>query len=350
MSIFDKRVAFKPFEYPELMEYKNAINHSYWLVSEWNFLSDIHDFNVKLNEVERHAIKNAMLAISQIEVSVKKFWTKLGDRFPKAEFEQVGVTFGESEVRHADAYSHLLQVLGLNNEFDSLLDNPVIQGRVDYLTKYIKGDSRKLRERNPRWLGRVKEFFFPWTRKYITGSHETYTLTLALFSIFVENVSLFSQFLIIKSFNKYMNALKDIDNVVQATQKEETIHALLGVYIIKQIQREYPDWFNDEFFEKLRMACLKAYEAECNIIDWIFEKGELSFMPKDVVKEFVKKRFNDSLEMIGGQKVFEVNEEKLEPVKWFDDEIHAEVNTDFFHKKPVTYSKKVKSIRAEDLF
>ena len=141
MSIFDKRVAFKPFEYPEVLEYKNAINHSYWLVSEWNFLGDVQDFSVKLNDTERSVLKNAMLAISQIEISVKKFWTKLGDRFPKAEFEQVGVTFGESEVRHADAYSHLLQTLGMNNEFDNLLENPVIQGRVDYLTKYLKGAS-----------------------------------------------------------------------------------------------------------------------------------------------------------------------------------------------------------------
>jgi ribonucleotide reductase beta subunit family protein with ferritin-like domain len=54
--------------------------------------------------------------------------------------------------------------------------------------------------------------------------------------------------------------------------------------------------------------------------------------------------------MIGGRKVFEVDSGKLEAVKWFNDEIYAEVNTDFFHKKPVTYSKKVKSIRAEDLF
>lgn len=350
MSIFDKRVAFKPFEYPEVTEYKDAINHSFWLVSEWNFLSDIHDFNVKLNDVERNVIKNAMLAISQIEVSVKKFWTKLGDQFPKAEFEQVGATFGESEVRHADAYSHLLEVLGLNNEFDQLLQNPVIQGRVDYLTKYIKADNRKIRWRNPSWLGRVKEFFFPWTRKYKTGSNESYTLTLALFSIFIENVSLFSQFLVIKSFNKYMNALKDIDNVVQATQKEELIHALFGVYVIKQIQQEFPDWFNEDFYSNLYRACMKAYEAEGNIIDWIFEKGDLPFLSKDVVKEFVKNRFNESLEMIGGAKVFEVDQTKLAAVQWFNDEIYAEVNTDFFHKKPVTYSKKVKSIRAEDLF
>lgn len=324
MSIFDKRTAFKPFEYPELAEYKNAINHSYWLVSEWNFMSDIHDFSVRLTDVQRGAIKNAMLAISQIEISVKKFWTKLGDRFPKAEFEQVGVTFGESEVRHADAYSHLLEVLGLNNEFDQLLENPVIQGRVDYLKKYLTGAA--------------------------DNSNEKYTLTLTLFSIFIENVSLFSQFVIIKSFNKHLNCLKDIDNVVQATQKEEVIHALLGVYLIKQIQKEFPEWFNEEFYAKLYRACKKAFEAECNIIDWIFEAGELDFLPKDVVKEFVKNRFNESLEMIGGQNVFEVDQEKLEQLKWFNVEILAEVNTDFFHKKPVTYSKKVKPIKAEDLF
>lgn len=324
MGVFDKRVAFKPFEYPEILEYKNAINHSYWLVSEWNFIGDVHDFNVRLSEPEKNAIKNAMLAISQIEVSVKKFWTKLGDRFPKAEFEQVGVTFGESEVRHSDAYSHLLQVLGLNDDFALLLENPVIQGRVDYLTKYLKGAA--------------------------DNSNENYTLTLTLFSIFIENVSLFSQFLIIKSFNKSMNVLKDIDNVVQATQKEELVHALFGVALIKIVKKEYPDWFNEHFYEKLYRACKKAYEAECNIIDWIFEKGELSFLPKDVVKEFIKSRFNESLEMIDGKKVFEVDESKLESIKWFHEEIYAEVNTDFFHKKPVSYSKKMQAITAEDIF
>jgi ribonucleoside-diphosphate reductase beta chain len=265
-----------------------------------------------------------MLAISQIEISVKKFWTKLGERFPKAEFDQVGVTFGESEVRHSDAYSHLLEVLGLNNEFDQLLQNPVIQGRVDYLTKYLKGAS--------------------------DNSDENYTLTLTLFSIFIENVSLFSQFLIIKSFNKYMNCLKDIDNVVQATQLEENIHALLGVYVIKIIQNEFPEWFNEEFYNKLYRACKKAYEAESKIIDWIFEAGELSFLPKENVKEYIKHRFNASLEMVGGKKVFDVDPSKITSLKWFEDEIHAEVNTDFFHKKPVTYSKNAKPTTAEDLF
>jgi ribonucleoside-diphosphate reductase beta chain len=137
---------------------------------------------------------------------------------------------------------------------------------------------------------------------------------------------------------------------VQATQKEEIIHALFGAALVKIIQQEQPDWFNEEFFTKLYRACKKAYEAECNIIDWIFEKGELEFLSKDTVKEFIKNRFNESVEMIGGSKIFEVDSNKLEQLKWFDEEIHAEVNTDFFHKKPVTYSKKMQAIKAEDIF
>jgi ribonucleoside-diphosphate reductase beta chain len=324
MSIFDRRVAFKPFEYPDVIKYKEAINHSYWLVSEWNFTSDVQDFNVKLQPTEKSAVKNTLLAISQIEVAVKKFWTKLGDRFPKPEFEQVGVTCGESEVRHADAYSHLLEVLNLNHDFSILLTKPAIQGRVDYLNKYIA----QAQEKNNR----------------------DYTLMLTLFSIFIENVSLFSQFAIIKSFNKYLNVLKDIDNVVQATQKEELIHALLGVYIINQVKNEFPEWFNKDFYQQIYAASHKAYKAEQSIIDWIFEDGELSFLPKDTLKEFIKYRFNDSIHMIGGKSVFTVDENKLSNLNWFNEEILADVHTDFFHKRPVTYSMKIKSITEEDLF
>lgn len=324
MNIFQKRAAFKPFEYPELVQFKEAVQHSYWLVSEWNFVSDVQDFNTKLSDVERAAVKNTLLAISQIEVSVKRFWADIGKRFPKPEIEQVGVTFGESEVRHADAYSHLLHVLSLNDDFDQLLLNPQIQGRVDYLTKYLKGSA--------------------------DSSDENYTLTLTLFSIFIENVSLFSQFLIVKAFNKYRNWLKDIDNVVQATAKEETIHALFGVRLIEIVKAENPKWFNDDFYAKLERACKKALVAEEGIVDWIFEGGELAFLPKAVVKEFVKDRFNQSLKLIGGEPLFDTNTELLDRVKWFDEEAAADVSADFFHKKPVTYSKKVQSITEGDLF
>lgn len=324
MGLFDERKAFKPFEYPSVVDFKNAIAHSSWLVSEWNFTKDIQDFKVKLMDSERNALKNALLAISQIEVEVKRFWSKLGDRFPKAEFDQVGITFGESEVRHADAYSHLLEILGLNDDFAALLKDPVIQGRVDYLGKYVRGSAKK--------------------------TDQEYSLVLALFSIFVENVSLFSQFLVVKSFNKYLNVLKDVDNVIQATQKEEQVHALFGVHLIKLIKAEHPDWFGKEFTHAIRAQCRKAFKAEEKIVDWIFEKGDLSFLTKAEVIEFLRDRFNKSLVLLDEDPIFPVDHNLLKGLRWFEEEIHAEANTDFFHKRPVTYSLKSQSIEAEDLF
>lgn len=323
-SIFDRRITFKPYEYPDIEKWKEAVQHSYWLVSEWNFTADTQDFHVNLTEIERNAIKNTLLAISQIEISVKRFWARLGDRFPKAEFEQVGITFAESEVRHADAYSHLLQVLGLNDDFSLLLDNPVIQGRVDYLTKYLKGAS--------------------------DNSNQNYALTLTLFSMFIENVSLFSQFVIIKSFNRHRNLLKNVDNVVQATMKEEEIHALFGADILRIIREENPDWFNEEFYTKLARASKKAYTAEEGIIDWIFEKGDLPFLSKDVLKEYIKYRLNESVKMVGGDDVFEIDVQKMDNLRWFIEEMTTDISPDFFAKRPVTYAKKLQSFHADDLF
>ena len=112
-NIFKKRVSLKPYEYPELAEYVNAIRHSYWIHTEFNYTSDIQDFKSNLSEVEQDSIKKTMLAISQIEVAVKNFWGDIYIKMPKPEIAAVGITFAESEVRHHDAYSHLLEILGL---------------------------------------------------------------------------------------------------------------------------------------------------------------------------------------------------------------------------------------------
>ena len=324
MSVFQKRINLRPYEYPEVTGFIDAINHSYWLISEWNFISDIQDFNTKLKKEEKLAVKNAMLAISQIEVAVKTFWAKLGDRFPKPEMNGVGVTFAESEQRHETAYSKLLEILGLGNEFSKLLENPIIQGRVDYLQKYLKGAS--------------------------DTNNENYTLSLALFSLFIENVSLFSQFAVIKSFNKHKNVLKDIDNVISATMQEENIHAAFGIYLTNIIKKENPEWFNEDFYEKIYRACKKAYEAESKIINWIFENGEVDFVPIESLNEFIKHRFNESVIAIGGKKVFDIDYNKLEKLKWLIEELYSLSNTDFFYKRPVSYSKFNSSVNEEDLF
>ncbi|MCH3881268.1 MULTISPECIES: ribonucleotide-diphosphate reductase subunit beta [Tenacibaculum] len=323
-NIFEKRINLKPYEYPALNEYVDAIRHSYWIHTEFNYTSDIQDFKTSLTEVEKNAIKNTMLAISQIEVAVKTFWGDIYKKMPKPEIGSVGATFSESEVRHHDAYSHLLEVLGLNNEFKNLKKNPVIMKRVNYLENALKN---------------VK-----------SEDNQEFSESIILFSLFIEHVSLFSQFLIIMAFNKHKNVLKGISNVVEATSKEEQIHGDFGIDLIKIIKEENPDWFNEEHNLLVQETCKEAFLSESKLIDWIFEQGELDFLPKNVIKEFIKNRFNNSLESIGISKVFDVDQTLLAETDWFDDEIIGTKHGDFFVKRSINYSKRTKSITSDDLF
>ena len=323
-NIFKSRENILPYEYPQLLAYKDAIRHSYWIDTEFNFTEDIQDFKVTISSQERDVIKKTMLAIAQIEVNVETFWADMYKRMPITEVGDVGMTFAESEVRHKDAYARLLRILGLEKEFQSVIEVPAIAGRLKYLKKYLDGTRSR--------------------------DNKMYTKSVLLFSLFIEHVSLFSQFLIMMSFNKEKNVFKGISNVVEATSKEEEIHGNFGAEIINIIKKENPEWFNEEFKELIYSACKKAYTAECGILDWIFEKGELKFLSKETIQNFIKNRFNNSLEKIGMKSIFEVDLELLKSTEWFDIEILGTKEGDFFYKKSVDYNKKSKSITEDDLF
>ena len=323
-NIFEPRVNILPYEYPSLLKYKDAIRHSYWIDTEFNFTTDISDFKTKVSEEEKEVIKRTMLAIAQIEVNVKTFWADMYKRMPITEIGDVGMTFAESEVRHKDAYARLLRILGLEEEFKTVVEIPAIKDRIKYLTKYLDGTRSR--------------------------DNKMYTKSVLLFSLFIEHVSLFSQFLIMMSFNKEKNLFKGISNVVEATSKEEDIHGNFGSEIINIIKDENPEWFDEEFDKLVYSACEKAYVSECKILDWIFEKGELSFLSKKTVQNFIMNRFNNSLRKINMEPLFEIDFEEVEKTLWFDVEITSTKEGDFFYKKQIDYNKKGKSITADDLF
>ena len=152
------------------------------------------------------------------------------------------------------------------------------------------------------------------------------------------------------SFNKYKNLFKGISNAVEATSKEEQIHGMFGIDVINIIKEEHPEWFDENCNNLIVEACREAYEAEEAIIDWIFEAGELDFMPAQNVKEFVKHRFNNSLVAIGLPRLFEVNEVLLEETDWFDAEVIATKHVDFFQKRSINYNKRSASVTSDDLF
>lgn len=324
MSIFNKRVNYKPFEYPEILNFTEAINKSFWVHSEVDFTADVQDFHSHLNANEKEVIKKSLMAIAQIEVAVKSFWGNLYHHLPKPEFNGLGSTFAECEFRHSEAYSRLLDVLGYNNEFEQLIDVPVIKKRVDYLSEALAHTKSE--------------------------DEKEYLFSLILFSILIENVSLFSQFAIILSFTRFKGAMKNVSNIIAWTSVDEQIHANAGIYIVNKIKEEFPEYFDEETKTRIMDIVRNSIEVEAEILDWIFESGEIETVNKTNLLNFMKYRADDSLWRIGLPKAFNVSESDYQPMVWFEEEVFANSMDDFFAKRPVDYTKHDKSITANDLF
>jgi ribonucleoside-diphosphate reductase beta chain len=322
-SVFRKRNNLKPYEYPDLLEYVDAIRHSYWVHTEFNYQSDIQDYHTKLSDKEKQIVKRAMLAISQIEVDVKTFWAKVADVMPKPEIAAVGVTFAESEVRHADAYSELLELLGLNEEFAALDKVPAMQQRREFLSNCLRKPETK----------------------------EDMIRNLLVFSTLIENASLFSQFFIMMRFNKEQNVLKGISNAVQATSKEEDIHARFGIELINIIKEEHPEIFTADFEQQLYGLASEAINTEHSLLQWIFGYEMERLEDVHICEEMITNRIVESFQAVGYNGLDHLYATHYKDnYSWFDEETKLSSNLDFFYKKSTAYNKGSQSYTTDDLF
>ena len=322
--IFEEQISRKPDHYPWTQEFISAMHNGFWTDKEFNFSSDVQDFRVNLTDQERQIVTRALSTIGQLEISVKKFWAKLGDNLPHPSINDMGYVMANVEVIHGDAYERLLEVLGLDSAFDDILQLDIIKGRVNYLRKHL--------------------------HKFHDNNKKQFVYSLILFTLFVENIALFSQFYTIGFFGRYKNLLKDTNKQVEYTSREENLHAMIGIKIINTIREEHPELFDDELKTKIEHEAHDAIKYECQIIEWIVNGYGHEKLSSNLLKEFIKNRMNESLVQIGYDAIFEVDSEAISKTLWFYEQVLGNNSSDFFHSRPTEYSRHSQSFSEEDLF
>src|SRR5699024_6856424 len=143
------------------------------------------------------------------------------------------------------------------------------------------------------------------------------------------------------------NQFTGLSNAIEATSKEEQLHGDFGVEIVNIIREEHPEYFDEDLENTIYELAKESYTSEKEMLDWIFEDGELDFLPKYTIQEFIKNRLNNSLANIGLERIFEVDESEVEKTLWFDEEIISTKHFDFFNKRSVNYTKRSQSFTEE---
>lgn len=257
-------------KYEYLSKYGDVVLKSFWTPAKYQKnieKQDVPQILYKMSPEDSEAAKRTVLAISLVEDKVKTFWSFLVQDLPQTVIGETGAIFGCNEVIHAQSYRFLITALGLSEMFDKINDIPAMNGRVEYLTKHLKTNSNISREKQV-----LKK--------------------LVLFTILVERISLFSQFYILMSYNFRNKGLKTINSLQSTTALEELNHYQFGLELVNIIKSENPELWDQDLKEQVVIDINKAYFAELNLLDWIFEKGCPDHLSKKELINFINYNFN----------------------------------------------------------
>ena len=322
MGLFDERIAYKPFEYPEYYTegwLKQA--QAFWLHTEIPMSGDVKDWNEKLTKEEKNLVGNILLGSAQTECAVSDYWTqKVVSWFPKHEIQQMAMMFGSQETIHAVAYSYLNETLGLE-DFEAFLHEPATAERFEKLVAYTGND--------PVGIGK----------------------SLAIFSAFAEGVSLYSAFAVLYSF-QLRNLLKGIGQQMKWSVRDESLHSKMGCTLFRHMCDEIPSLLNDCRNDVIE-AAKTMLDAEEKYIDKMFELGDIENLRAYDLKQFIRKRLNEKMVELGyidlGE-YFAFDKKGAENLDWFYHLTGGHTHTDFFAVRPTDYSKANEGEDFEDIW
>ena len=322
MGLFNERIAYKPFEYPEYYTegwLKQA--QAFWLHTEIPMSGDVKDWNEKLTPEEKSLVGNILLGFAQTECAVSDYWTqKVVGWFPKHEIQQMAMMFGSQETIHAVAYSYLNETLGLEN-FEAFLQDEATMERFDNLVSYDGNNTKGIAR------------------------------SLAIFSAFAEGVSLYSAFAVLYSF-QLRNLLKGIGQQMKWSVRDESLHSKMGCRLFRHMCEEDKSLLED-CRKDIIDAATAMLKAEEKYIDRMFEAGDVEGIKAYDLKQFIRKRLNEKLQELGYFDLglyFEFNEEGASKLDWFYHLTGGHTHTDFFAVRPTDYSKANEGEDFEDIW
>lgn len=320
MGLFNNRIPFKPFEYPEYYTegwLKQA--QAFWLHTEIPMQGDIKDWNENLSVSEKNLVGNILLGFAQTECAVSDYWTTMVTNwFPKHEIKQMAMMFGSQETIHATAYSYLNESLGLD-DFEAFLHEPATADRFDNLSSVTNNYTYEDLKNNPE------------ARQEVARS-------LAIFSAFAEGVALYSSFAVLYSF-QMKNKLKGIGQQMKWSVRDESLHSKMGCQLFRHMCEEYPE-LKMSVKEAVEEAAQAMLDLELNYIDKMFEMGDLENLKKKDLKNFIRRRVNEKYNELGYEgKLFEYDVKSADELEWFYHLTGGTTHTDFFAVRPTDYSK-----------
>ncbi|WMM94954.1 ribonucleotide-diphosphate reductase subunit beta [Pelagibacter phage HTVC168P] len=308
MSLFKKRLHYKPFDYEWAFEAYDMQQKMHWLPSEVPLHEDVRDWNERLTGEEKSLISNILKFFTQGDVDIAQaYLDKYIPMFHPPEIRMMLTAFAASEANHAHSYSLLNDTIGevQLTDYKAFQEYKVMMDKHNYLFE----DKGKGME------GLARD--------------------IACFSAFGEGLQLFASFVMLLNFQRY-GKMKGMCQIVTWSIRDETHHVENMIKLFHELVKENPNIWTEKFKASIYQACRDMVELEDKFIDLAFLMGGIRGLKPEEVKQYIRYIADRRLLQLSLKPNFKV---KDNPLGWLDWVLNGVEHANFFENRATEYNK-----------
>jgi ribonucleoside-diphosphate reductase beta chain len=312
-NILAERTYYKPFNYPWAYGAWKEQQIAHWNVSEISFDQDVNDWVSKLTDNEKEFLTHIFRFFTQADIDVAGgYVNKFLPVFKQPEVRMMLATFSSMETVHIDAYSKLIDTVGMpDTEYSKFMTYSEMADKHDYIMN----------------------------QKDIVNNGivdvEELAKQIAIFSAFTEGLQLFSSFVMLMNFPRY-GKMNGMGQVITWSIRDETIHFTNMIKLFRVIISENPHIWTDAFKKELYDVARKMVELEDKFIDLSFSTGGITGLTAGEVKEYIRYIADRRLLQLGLKPNFGISKHHL---NWYDEMMNTVEHVNFFENRVTEYSK-----------
>jgi len=260
---------FGKYLYPEAKEIMEKQQNVFWTAQEIDVAGDIHDYLHNMSSEQFALVSTTLQLFVETEQVVGDIWSVIAEWFPHSEIEGACTQVAAMEKSvHAFFYQKMSDELNIDPETIANNQNVVRQlnEKLTMLTTIMQ-NARKATTHKERLM--------------------------VLFTVSnIEQVTLFSNFAMLKSFRANGNSL--IPNTITGVNfvvQDESIHGVLASYLFNTLKDEAGVTMTLEDVQPIVDEILLREDA---VVDYLFTSDEMKINGIDRValKRFIRERVN----------------------------------------------------------
>ena len=318
MSLTTQQLSFKPFVYPWCYEAYLDQQKVHWLPEEVTFADDVKDYKNNITDQERGLLDNILCFFTQADIDVAgAYYDLFIPHFKSTEVRMMLGSFANMESIHIDAYSKLVDTLGMGDKtFSAFMEYKEMKDKHDYFGQF-RTDK-------------------PW---YVAQA-------LAAISAFGEGLQLFASFAMLMNFQRH-NKMKGMGQIVTWSLRDESLHVESMIKLFRTYVAEHERLIDKTLLEAdIRRICNETIEHEDKFIDLAFDLGDIKGLTSEAMKAYIRYIAGVRLGQLG----YSHDLPTVNPLDWMDALLALPEHANFFETRATEYSKAATTGDWNDVF